>query len=196
MDTNVLGLCLFHLGENTIFIIFYMSYSIRKNKKSSDTGNNIGMFIADSVDMASHGNNEPHVWDRHHSSIRSFFSSIFSRHIPNNTTPYKFNMYEIPIFAKVTIAFLAGWETFIVQNVFVQWVVTIYVFIGGGIWLCSQYISLQKKNLILSNTSKKETKRWTRIATAIRLQHNIDAIIIRCFIIAAIGVILFLINSN
>lgn len=154
------------------------------------------MFIADSVDMANNGKYEPHVWDRNNASIRSFFSSIFSRHIPNNTTPYKFNMYEIPIFAKITIAFLAGWETFVVQNVFVQWVVTIYVFIGGGIWLCSQYISLQKKNLILSNTSKKETKRWTRIATAIRLQHNIDTIIIRCFIIAAIGVILFLINSN
>lgn len=92
--------------------------------------------------------------------------------------------------------FLAGWETFVVQNVFVQWVVTIYVLIGGGIWLCSQYISLQKKSLILNNTNKKETKRWMKIAEAIRLQHDINTIIIRCFIVAAIVVTLFIINSN
>ncbi len=171
-----------------------MFNAIRKTEKSDDTTNSIGMFIADKGDMADNRNNQPHVWDGNHSSIRAFVRRLFSSFNFKHTTLYKNDMYQIPLFAKITIAFIAGIETFLVQNIYVQWIVTVYILMGGGLWVYSNYLSVEKKNLIFTNISIERTKRGMKMAKSSHLQLNINKIILRCFIVAAILVILFIIS--
>jgi hypothetical protein len=105
-------------------------------------------------------------------------------------------MYQTTISAKIALIFLAGWEAFMVNNVFVQWVITAFVLIGFIMWLYSYSLTIEKKNLILASTSKEEAKKWMKIAKNIRLRLDIDKIIFQCFVIAVIIVTLVVVISQ
>ena len=196
MDTDKLGLRLFFMGENSLFINILMSDSFYKNPQGIDSGIDFGRIIADTSGMADNRDIQSNLWDRYNASMDSFYRSILSSNLFNYTTPNKNSMYSLPLFAKISLILAAWWEAFMVHNIVVQWIVSVFVLLGSVIWLMTYWLSYQKKNLILSNIKNEEKERFLKIATGKQTQADINKIIIRSLIIAIILVTLVLFNSK
>ncbi len=173
-----------------------MLNSIPNTKEDTNTDSKFGTTFVHKNIMPDIRIDKRNVWDILMDAISPYIHRIRNCFFNGYTNSIRKDMYATSISAKIALLFLAGIETFLVQNTVVQWIVTVFILVGLVMWLYSYNLTIQKKNLILNNTSKEETKKWMKIAKNIRLQHDIDWIIARCFVAACIFLILFIINSN